>query len=381
MQVIKYPKRTAEEGNSKSSWSHKDLLRKAHPTGDANHNLIYDYITKDGKLPKTVPSDLKILEGANLMKEATTEKEVVRLIEKYELPHEVIPKEFTDKKDVWEALLPNMPMTATLRTLNRLTSYGVLAPLSSNTKFVVERLTNADEIQKARVHPIAVLAALKTYSSGRGIKGGLTWNPIPQISNALDEMLYMAFDAVEPTGKNILIGLDISGSMDMGGIAGLDFITPREGAAVMAMVTARSEKNYHMIAFTSGGGDYNGSSGVTVFNVSPKDRLDTVVDRMKRMDVGRTDCAIPPMYALKNKLDVDAFITLTDNETYAGTIKPSEAVNRYRKERNKPTAKMLAVGMNTTEYSIADPNDKYSLNFVGFDSSAPSLMADFIRKP
>jgi 60 kDa SS-A/Ro ribonucleoprotein len=50
----------------------------------------------------------------------------------------------------------------------------------------------------------------------------------------------------------------------------------------------------------------------------------------------------------------------------------------YRKETGI-AAKMVAVGMTATEYSVCDPNDPASMNVVGFDASAPAIMADFIR--
>jgi len=381
LQVVKYPQRVTEEGNSKSSWSHDDLLRKSHPKGDKNHNMIYDFVTKEGKLPKKVPVELKILQGATEVKAASSAKEVAAIVEKYELPHELVPKEYANSPEVWEALIPNMPITATLRTLNRMTSYGVLKPLSSNLKTIVDRLLNVEQIKNGRVHPISVLSALKTYAQGRGMKGSLTWTPIARINDALNEMLYLAFDQVEPTGKNLLLGIDISGSMDSGTIGGLNGVTPREAAAVMAMVTARSEPNHYAIGFTASGGSYYGGNyGVTPLDISPRDRLDVVVQKMQRMPMGRTDCALAVMHAYTNKLDVDGFVVYTDNETYAGSIKPQEALNKFRKERN-PQAKLVAVGMTATEFTIADPNDAGSLSVVGFDTSAPAVISDFFRTP
>jgi 60 kDa SS-A/Ro ribonucleoprotein len=37
--------------------------------------------------------------------------------------------------------------------------------------------------------------------------------------------------------------------------------------------------------------------------------------------------------------------------------------------------------MTGTPFTIADPNDAGMLDVVGFDSSAPAIMSDFIRKP
>ncbi len=368
-QVIKYPSRTVEEGNTKSRWSHDDLLRKAHSKGDDLHNLIYQYITKENKLPAEVPSGLKILEGNNLIKQSKSAVETAELIQKYSLPHEVVPKEYANDPDVWKCLLPNLPLHATLRVLNRLTAYDVIKPLSKELNLIINRLSDKEQIKKSRIHPISVLSALKTYSSGQGIKGDLKWKPIPQIVDALNSMLYNAFDFIEPTGKNILFGLDVSGSMSCS-LPNLPYVSCREGTAVLAMASARVEKNYHIFGFCD---------TFVPLNISPNQRLDDVVNNINRLNFGSTDCSLPMKYAMQNKLDVDAFVVLTDSETFYGDIHPSQALIQYRNKMNKPKAKLIVVGMVSNNVSIADPQDKYSLDVVGFDSSAPSIISNFIR--
>jgi 60 kDa SS-A/Ro ribonucleoprotein len=56
------------------------------------------------------------------------------------------------------------------------------------------------------------------------------------------------------------------------------------------------------------------------------------------------------------------------------------ALKRYRKEMNKPTAKLIAVGMTATQYSIVDDKDRYCMNVVGFDTAAPAVISDFMRQ-
>ena len=62
-------------------------------------------------------------------------------------------------------------MTALIRNLATMTRVGVLAPGSDGTAKVVAQLGDPERIRKARVHPIAVLAALRTYASGHGVRG------------------------------------------------------------------------------------------------------------------------------------------------------------------------------------------------------------------
>jgi 60 kDa SS-A/Ro ribonucleoprotein len=75
---------------------------------------------------------------------------------------------------------------------------------------------------------------------------------------------------------------------------------------------------------------------------------------------------------------IDAFVVYTDSETWCGAVHPVQALARYRREMNIP-AKLVVVGMVSNRFSIADPDDGGMLDVVGFDTSAPALMADFIR--
>ena len=77
------------------------------------------------------------------------------------------------------------------------------------------------------MHPIAVLAALRTYASGRGVRGRGEWNPVREVVDALDAAFYAAFGNVEPTGKRLLLALDVSGSMDVGLRRGRSRASPR----------------------------------------------------------------------------------------------------------------------------------------------------------
>src|SRR5262249_8499275 len=159
-------------------------------------------------------------------------------------------------------------MTAMIRNLAKMTAVGLLQPMSHASKRVVAALGDVERLKKARVHPITLLSALKVYEQGRGERGALTWTPVREIVDALDEAFYASFAAVEPTRKSHLLALDVSGSMTGGTIAGVPGLTPRVASAAMALVTAKTEKQFSVIGFT--GGD----SGVSPLAISPRQRLD-----------------------------------------------------------------------------------------------------------
>jgi 60 kDa SS-A/Ro ribonucleoprotein len=137
----------------------------------------------------------------------------------------------------------------------------------------------------------------------------------------------------------------------------------------MALVTARTEPNYLFTAF---------QDTMVPLNISAKMRLDEVVKAISNLPFGGTDCALPMLYALEQKLRVETFVVYTDSETWAGKMHPSKALQQYREKMGIP-AKLIVVGMVANQFTIADPNDAGMLDVVGFDTAAPQVMADFAR--
>ncbi len=379
LQAVKYKNR---EG-----WSHRDLLRLAHPAAeadDAERRALFDWMCGREVAPEALP---RLARAHDEALKAESAEAIAKLVRDTSLPREAVPPEWQNEKDVWDALLVDMPMHAMIRTLNRMTSAGLIAPMSDAAKYVAARLQDAKALAKARVHPLALLLAHATYAGGRGLKGRLQWEPVREVVDALDRAFYLAFEAVEPANKRMLLAIDVSGSMDTGQIAGAP-LTPREGAAAMALVTIATEPDTHTVAFSSEGpkgwkspfdSRWSGyTDGLSPLPLSPKQRLDDVVKQMRGIPFGGTDCALPMLYALDRKLPVDAFVIYTDSETWAGKVHPVEALQRYRAEMNIP-AKLVVVGMVANQFSIADPTDAGTLDVVGFDAAAPAVIADFVR--
>lgn len=370
-QAVKY--------QSRDGWSHRDLLRLAHPKADPESSLqeLYHWMVKGWEqVPEAPPSaDLGLVWAWERAKRAGSTDEVVRLIREYRLPREAVPTEWLTQAKVWDALLVDMPVTAMIRNLATMTRVGLVAPGSAGAAEVARRLGDGDRLRKARVHPIQVLAALKTYSQGRGERGKSEWKPVAQVIDALDGAFYATFKNVPVTGKSWLLGLDVSGSMECGTVAGVPGLTPRVASAAMAMITAAVEARHVTVGFTSSGNGWF-DSALTPIAISPRQRLDDVCKTVAQMPMGGTDCALPMQWALKQRLPVDVFVVYTDSETWAGKIHPAQALRKYRDEMGIP-ARLIVVGMVSNGFSIADPKDPGMLDVVGFDTATPALMSDF----
>src|SRR3954463_11597797 len=101
----------------------------------------------------------------------------------------------------------------------------------------------------------------------------------------------------------------------------------------MAMVTLRTEPQCFVHGFQGGAGMWAGR-GFTISNLGHQDamagfvdlglsksmRLDQVMKKTSDLPFGGTDCSLPMRYALRNRIPVDVFVTLTDSETWAGEV-------------------------------------------------------------
>jgi 60 kDa SS-A/Ro ribonucleoprotein len=374
--------------------THRDLLRLAHPAASVSagnptltvsdeHARLFDWIVRGGDadgLPR-------IVEGFVRAQDAETPARSAELVREYRLPREAVVSGHLASPEVWEALLEDMPMMALIRNLATMTRIGVLENGSAGSAKVLEQLADRDRIRRARVHPIAVLSALRTYASGRGARGRGEWAPVREVVDALDAAFYLAFDNVEPAGTRLLLALDVSGSMECGWVAGVPGLSPRDASAALALVTAATEPRYEIVGFYAGRRGWKagkrrqwgfGPDGLTPLTISPRQRLDDAVKAVSDLPFGGTDCALPMLYAQAKEKEIDTFVIYTDSESWAGEIHASEALEQYR-QASGIASRLVVVAMVANSFSVADPNDAGQLDVVGFDTATPQLISDFAR--
>ena len=312
-------------------------------------------------------------------KTATTFK-LYSLIRDDRLSWEMVPSEMLDKPEVWKALAQDMPIMALVRNLATLTRKGVISPMEAS--WVCQALEKIGAEGGAKLHPIAVLSALLTYRAGKGVKGQNTWIPVPQVVSALDAAFGRSFSHAPQTNQRLYLGIDVSGSMAGGEVAGVPGLSPRMAAAAMAMAIARREPNYYMAGFAASPPNSMARYGdrqtpvMSPLDITASDSISDAMNKTSNLPFGRTDCALPMLHAMELKMNVDCFIILTDSETWAGNIHPVEALRQYRRQSGIP-AKLVVVGMVSNEFTIADPDDAGMMDVVGFDSAVPELITDF----
>lgn len=376
---------------SRDGMSNRDVLRLMHPAidspairwavGGADSALKERRVvrrlktwTKEAPFERTDVYQAheklpEIIEGLEKAKVATSPGELIGLITKYGLTHEMIPTDFRPLPEVQEALLQGMPLHAMVRNLGNMSKSGLIKPYSVAMKLITGRLGDALYIHKSRLHPMALLIAQKVYAQGHGMRGKSTWTVNPSIVDALDAAFYLAFANAAPTNKRLLYALDVSGSMSSPISADIP-LTCAEATAALTLLALNTETTApYIMGFSDKFRD---------LPFSKRMRLDDAAKVTRHLTFGSTDVAVPFIWAHKQSIALDGIVVLTDNETWSGGTHPFQALTKYRQALSCP-ARQVVVGMTSTGFTIADPSDLLSLDVVGFDASAPPVINSFLR--
>lgn len=360
VQMLKY--------QSRNGWSHRDVLRLAHvkPSSDVQSNM-FRYAVKGAEgIAQGSPMPQLVIDF-EMLKRTDSKSAVLDIIaSNKDITWEMVPTQWHKDQDVMMALLPNMGLTAVIRKLGALTSHGVIRPLSAGSKLVISKIEDVEGLRRQRVHPITLLNAFKQYSMGQGLKGSLTWKADQRVLDAIDSAFYAAFDTIEMPEKNFMLGVDCSGSMSMQGtVNGMENLVAAEVAGVMAMAIVKRQKNWFVAGFNHTIGE---------LKISPSMRLDQVTKTILAFNWGATNPSLLYSYARQHRMDVDTFVTITDNEVNCG-VHPAQALRQYREAAGKHSASVV-IGTQLSEFTIADPKDPRQLDIAGFDSAAPQLIAE-----
>lgn len=354
-QLVKY--------RNRAGFTHRDALRLSHPqTEDAAKNQLFKFAV--GKTTEA-EVDSKLIQAYGKAQTATG-KELVSLIQEGRLTWEMVPTSQLNEKAVLNALLENMPLNALVRNLNRFAKAELTKGNSATTKAIVEKLTNEEYVKKSGMHPVNVINSMLTYSSGRSVKGDGTWSVNQNIVDALQTTFELALKSIVPTNKRILIGVDISGSMNAP-VNNMQ-MSASQIANVLAVTILKSEKNAEMVWF---------DTNLQTPTFGRRSSIDEVLRNSPHG--GGTDCAQPIVYAANNLESYDAIIILTDSETWAGPRHGFEVLASYRKNVNRDV-KVIEVALTATGHSMMPSDDKNLLRVVGFDASVIPVIDAFLAK-
>ncbi|XP_068197023.1 RNA-binding protein RO60 isoform X2 [Antennarius striatus] len=278
----------------REGWSHQDLLRLSHtkPANEATA-LVCKYIMKGWKEVQAAYSEkenseevikvLSYLEVVEKVKHSCDETEVVNLIEEHKLEKEQLLTDHLKSKQVWRALLKEMPLHSVLRFLGKMTANKIIEPGSPVTQAVCERIQCEATLRKAKIHPFSLLLSSENYKRGHGYQGKTKWEADSSILKAIDSAFYKSFTNVEAVGKRFVVAADVSTSLSS--IVPGTSISTAVAAAAVTMIFARTEADVDVLAYSEG--------ALVPCSLSADMTLAQVTAELVKIPGGTTDCTLP----------------------------------------------------------------------------------------
>lgn len=366
-QLLKY--------QSRNGWAHRDVLRKFHivPSNDVMNALFKWAVSGWKNLSEAEKSLLMVIPYFESIKENDSEENVIRCIREGKLSWEmVIGNSKNMTVPVWEALLENMPINATLRYLATLTANGLFEK-QKNLDLVVSRFLNPEILKKAYIHPLQIAKALSVYEAGgEGGKSSLTYMPNRFIVDMLNRALELSTCTLQSSGKNVMVSVDVSGSMWYP-VSIYGNLNPGKIAGILALSLKKAEgENAKMFMFSK---EFN------PINITERTSYSEVLNKQNR-DIwppkfGGTDASLAYKYARENKIPVDVFISITDNESWDGKH-PYAELDNYRREVN-PYAKAVYMSLSIDSTTLVNPTDLLSYDICGFSDETVKIVQMIIQ--
>lgn len=358
----------------RNGWSHQDLLRLSHtkPAHDAIA-LLSKYVIKGWKEVQREYTDkenseevlkvLSYLEVVEKVKHTCDETEVINLIEEHSLAREQLLTHHLKSKNVWKALLKEMPLQSLMKILGKMTAKKILEPGSADTQAVCDKIRNETTLKKAKIHPFSILVAIENYKKGHSYQHKMKWEPDSNILHAMDSAFYKSFMFVEPVDKNFVVAVDISASLSS--IVPGTSVSTAVAAATVTMVFATTEANTQVLAYSDG--------SLIPCSVAAGMTLEQVTAELVKTPSKSTDCTLPIAWATENGKAVDVFVILTNNPIWAFNASPVEALKKHR-QKTGTFSKFVMCGLTSIGHAIADTPDRGVLSICGFDLGAITLI-------
>lgn len=318
-----------------------DAIATAHPKPvDLKQQALFRYLRGHETNLALIPQ----VEALELLKRTSDETEQLQWISKGKLPYETVTGAIKPTKAIWEALLHQMPTFALLRHLNALDRAGIFEK-QDNLKYTIDRLTDRDALQKAKILPFRFAKAFHQVDH-------------PALRDALREAVELTFDNLPEIGDRTAIFLDISGSMEG------DYL---QIGSVFALALYKKTK---------------GNSLFWLFDTEVEDakpsRMDSILSQAARIHAhGGTDTGAPVSKLIEKKKHVDQIIIITDEQQNSGSPFYRELM-RYRAKIN-PHVKAFIVDIAPYRHAMVPPEDHQTFYIYGWSDTVLSYIAQTIR--
>ncbi|XP_069697982.1 RNA-binding protein RO60 [Periplaneta americana] len=372
-------------------WTHRDIIKLSHPkSDDVAISAILRYIIRGLKEMKKEFGEkqeaqqvISYLQTIEDFKHCEDEHNAARLIESHSLSLDHVPAHFLKSKEVWNALVPHLPLGVVLQNLKRLGRLRFLRGNQPLVSKVLDALNNQTSIAESNLHPAHVLVTLRNYenlakptyiqpSTEPETKAKTPPQPHPKIVEALNQLLMSTFTLLVPTGMRYLVAIDVRSQMVHGKCWHCINVSPAQAATLITLCLVKAERDVTVVAFGTEG-------SMQPVELDKRVSMQEAQDKLKEIPNGPVDLTQPLLWAKKVKKPVDVFIILTDTQVKQGKLKAVKALQQYRTALNLPNAKMVTCGLSVAKFVVACPSEPGMLDIAGFDAQVPRVIEAFSR--
>ncbi len=234
------------------------------------------------------------------------------------------------------------------------------------TQIIADRLSDAQEIRRAKAFPYQLMAAYMNCESG-----------IPQeIKFALQTAMEIATQNVPKIPGRVAVCIDVSGSMGSSVTGYREGATSKircvDAAGLMASCILRKNPAAAVIPF---------ECHVCNMRLNPRDSIMTNAQKLASLCGGGTDCSAAMKYIFQKKLRPDVVIFISDNESWMdaegrrwGNTATLDYWDKIRVQN--PTAKLINIDIQP--YGTVQAPDRADIaNVGGFSDAVFDFVAGF----
>jgi 60 kDa SS-A/Ro ribonucleoprotein len=356
----------------------RDVLRLARPTPTDNaRRALFGWLTDkpaENWAPAT-PADLPDEVRALLAyRAAESEAEQVAILEQHRFRWDLLADAARGPR-VWKAIARQMGAQALRMNLNTLLRHDVFND-AAMVKFVAERIADAEDIRASRQFPYQFLAAFLNADAGFP----------PRVTEALNEAAELACGNVPELPGPIVIGLDVSGSMQSPvtghrGKGATSKVRCVDVAALFAAAVLRRNPDSVLVPFDDRAHDAR--------DIDPTEPVLSLAGRLARFGGGGTNCALPLAEANRTYRD-RAFagcVLISDNESWIGAGRHGATgvltewqhfvKSQVRLQGEMAGPKLVCIDVQPSLTTQA-PERSDILNVGGFSDAVFSVVASFL---
>lgn len=290
----------------------RDILRMARPTpADNSRRALFGWLTDKDVAKWTPAGEVDLPEQVRLLVEfrtADTAEQQIALLDRLHARWDLLA-DTAKGAQIWAAIARTMGPQALRMNLNTLQRHGVFQD-AAMIRTVADRLADEHEIRRSRQFPYQFFAAYMNVS-----------DEIPhQIKSALHKAAEFACGNVPELPGPVVIGLDVSGSMQSPatgnrGRGGTTKMRCVDVAALAAAAILRRNPDSVVIPFDTQAFDVK---------VDPSDSILSLADRLAKFGGGGTDCSLPirKANAAYAKRKFAGVVLVSDNESWVYQGRP-----------------------------------------------------------